>query len=194
LETKQGRGNKVYVPSALFYMLFPLKTSNLLYFSQILSSQEIVFLLNLLTYPFILYILYMYSENSIYKAGDFLNIILSNAVDQPIYVQIKNQIKEQILQGELKEKESLPSIRKLAKDIQVSVITTKKAYEELEKEGFIETFPGKGSFVAAQNPALLKDNQLKIIEDQMVTMLEQSKSFNISLEELIEMMKLLYEE
>jgi GntR family transcriptional regulator len=136
----------------------------------------------------------MYSENSIYKAGDFLNIILSNAVDQPIYVQIKNQIKEQILQGELKEKESLPSIRKLAKDIQVSVITTKKAYEELEKEGFIETFPGKGSFVAAQNPALLKDNQLKIIEDQMVTMLEQSKSFNISLEELIEMMKLLYEE
>jgi len=123
-----------------------------------------------------------------------LNIILSNAVDQPIYLQIKNQIKEQILQGNLEEKESLPSIRKLAKELQVSVITTKKAYEELEKEGFIETYPGKGSFVAAQNPEMLKENQLKIIEEQMAAMLEQSKSFNISLEELIEMMKLLYEE
>lgn len=123
-----------------------------------------------------------------------MNIILSNAVDQPIYLQIKNQIKEQILQGNLEEKESLPSIRKLAKELQVSVITTKKAYEELEKEGFIETYPGKGSFVAAQNPEMLKENQLKIIEEQMAAMLEQSKSFNISLEELIEMMKLLYEE
>lgn len=109
-------------------------------------------------------------------------------------MQIKNQIKEQVLQGALKEKESLPSIRKLAKELQVSVITTKKAYEELEKEGFIETYPGKGSFVAAQNPEMLKENQLKIIEDQMAAMLEQSKAYNISLEELIEMMTLLYEE
>lgn len=147
-----------------------------------------------LTYLYILFILYIYSKNSIYGAGDLLNIILSNAVEQPIYMQIKNQIKEQVLQGALKEKESLPSIRKLAKELQVSVITTKKAYEELEKEGFIETYPGKGSFVAAQNPEMLKENQLKIIEDQMAAMLEQSKAYNISLEELIEMMTLLYEE
>ncbi|GAB3048336.1 GntR family transcriptional regulator [Virgibacillus ainsalahensis] len=120
-----------------------------------------------------------------------MNIIISNKVDQPIYMQIKNQMKEQILHGELEEKESLPSIRKLAKDIQVSVITTKKAYEELEKEGFIETFPGKGSFVASQNPELLKEKQLKVIEDQMVKMLKDSKAFHISLDELIEMMKLL---
>ncbi|UJL46581.1 GntR family transcriptional regulator [Virgibacillus sp. NKC19-16] len=123
-----------------------------------------------------------------------MNIIISNAVDQPIYVQIKNQMKEQILHGQLQEKESLLSIRKLAKDLQVSVITTKKAYEELEKEGFIETFPGKGSFVASQNSELLREKQLKLIEDQMAKMLEDSKAFNIPLNELIEMMKLLYEE
>ncbi|MFD1363266.1 GntR family transcriptional regulator [Lentibacillus salinarum] len=123
-----------------------------------------------------------------------MNIIISNAVDQPIYVQIKNQMKEQILHGQLQEKESLPSIRKLAKDLQVSVITTKKAYEELEKEGFIETFPGKGSFVASQNSELLREKQLKLIEDQMAKMLEDSKAFNIPLDELIEMMTLLYEE
>jgi len=123
-----------------------------------------------------------------------LNIIISNTADEPIYMQITNQIKEQILHGELTEKMSLPSIRKLAKDIQVSVITTKKAYEELEKDGFIETYPGKGSFVAAQNPELLKENQLKIIEEQMEKMLAQSKAFNIPLDELIKMMELLYEE
>lgn len=123
-----------------------------------------------------------------------MNIVISNSIDQPIYMQIKNQIKEQILLGELIEKEALPSIRKLAKELQISVITTKKAYEELEKEGFIETFPSKGSFVAAQNQELLKEKQLKAIEDQMIKMIEDSRAFNISLEDLINMMTLLYEE
>lgn len=109
-------------------------------------------------------------------------------------MQIKNQMKEQILHGDLEEKASLPSIRKLAKDMQVSVITTKKAYEELEKAGLIETFPGKGSFVASHNPELLKENQLKVIEEQMEKMLENSKAFDISLDELIEMMTFLYED
>lgn len=126
--------------------------------------------------------------------GDVVNIIISNTSDQPIYMQIKNQIKEQILLGELKEKQALPSIRKLAKDLQISVITTKKAYEELEKEGFIETYPSKGSFVSAQNQELLKEKQLKAIEEQMQKMIEDSKAFDISLEELIHMMELLYEE
>jgi len=123
-----------------------------------------------------------------------VNIVISNSTDQPIYMQIKNQIKEQILHGELGEKEALPSIRKLAKELQISVITTKKAYEELEKEGFIETYPSKGSFVAAQNQDLLNEKQLKAIEEQMVKMIEDSQAFNITLDELISMMTLLYEE
>lgn len=123
-----------------------------------------------------------------------MDIVVSNSSDDPIYMQIKKQIKEQILLGKLKERTPLPSIRKLAKDLQVSVITTKKAYEELEKEGFIETFPGKGSFVAAQNQELLKEKQLKRIEDHLVQVIEESKAFNISLDELVEMLRLLYEE
>jgi GntR family transcriptional regulator len=123
-----------------------------------------------------------------------LNIIITNSHDQPIYFQIKTQIKEQILHGELIEKESLPSIRKLAKELQISVITIKKAYEELEREGFIETFPGKGSFVAAQNKELLKEKQLKVIEDQLAKVINDSKAFDIRLDELIEILTLLYEE
>ncbi|MBZ5748971.1 MULTISPECIES: GntR family transcriptional regulator [Metabacillus] len=123
-----------------------------------------------------------------------MNIIITNSNDQPIYFQIKTQIKEQILHGELIEKESLPSIRKLAKELQISVITIKKAYEELEREGFIETFPGKGSFVAAQNKELLKEKQLKVIEDQLAKVINDSKAFDIRLDELIEILTLLYEE
>lgn len=129
-----------------------------------------------------------------HSLGDAMNIVISNTSDDPIYVQIKNQIKEQILLGELKEKTALPSIRRLAKELQISVITTKKAYEELEKEGFIETFPSKGSFVASQNPELLKEKQLKVIEEQLVKVIEDSKSFNIELDEIIQMLTLLYEE
>ncbi len=123
-----------------------------------------------------------------------MNIVISNAIDEPIYMQIKNQIKEQILLGELKEKTALPSIRRLAKELQISVITTKRAYEELEGEGFIETFPSKGSFVAAQNQELLKEKQLKAIEDQLMKVIEDSRAFDISLDELIHMLTLLYEE
>lgn len=128
------------------------------------------------------------------RGGELLNIIIRNSSDQPIYSQIKTQIKEQILHGELIEKENLPSIRKLAKDLQISVITTKKAYEELEKEGFIETYPGKGSFVAAQNKELLKEKQMKLIEDQLEKVIIDSKAFNIDLEELKHILTLLYEE
>ncbi|MBY0223426.1 GntR family transcriptional regulator [Sporosarcina aquimarina] len=123
-----------------------------------------------------------------------MNIVISNTVNQPIYVQIKNQLKEQILLKELQEKEALPSIRKLAKDLQVSVITTKKAYEELERDGLIETFPGKGSFVAAQNHELLKEEHLKKIEDQLAMVIEDSRAFDVGLEELVDMLTLLYEE
>ena len=128
------------------------------------------------------------------EKGDVLNIVISNSVNQPIYLQIKNQLKEQILSGALKEKEALPSIRKLAKDLQISVITTKKAYEELEREGLIETFPGKGSFIAAQDRELLKEEQLKKIERQLMGAIEDGRTFDVGLEELIHMLTLLYEE
>jgi GntR family transcriptional regulator len=123
-----------------------------------------------------------------------MNIIISNSNEQPIYNQIKEQIKEQILRGELAEKKALPSIRKLAKDLQISVITTKRAYDELEKEGFIETFPGKGSFVSSQNHELLKEKQLKLIEEKLGEIIENSKAFNITVDELIQMLTLQYEE
>ncbi len=123
-----------------------------------------------------------------------LHIRITNSGDEPIYAQIQRQIKEHILRGELQEKMALPSIRKLAKELQISVITTKKAYEELEREGFIETYPGKGSYVSAQNPELLKEKQLKIIEEQLTEVAKQSKAFQISLSELTEMLALIYEE
>ncbi|OZI11223.1 GntR family transcriptional regulator [Bacillaceae bacterium SAS-127] len=123
-----------------------------------------------------------------------MHIRIMNSGDEPIYAQIQRQIKEHILRGELQEKMALPSIRKLAKELQISVITTKKAYEELEREGFIETYPGKGSYVSAQNPELLKEKQLKIIEDQLTEVAKQGKAFQISLSELTEMLALIYEE
>ncbi|MGM7634263.1 GntR family transcriptional regulator [Bacillus sp. Hm123] len=123
-----------------------------------------------------------------------MHIRITNSGDEPIYAQIQRQIKEHILRGELQEKMALPSIRKLAKELQISVITTKKAYEELEREGFIETYPGKGSYVSAQNPELLKEKQLKIIEDQLTEVAKQSKAFQISLSELTEMLSLIYKE
>lgn len=128
------------------------------------------------------------------NVGVQMNIIISNNNDQPIYSQIKAQLKELILRGELVEKSALPSIRKLAKDLQISVITTKRAYDELENEGFIETFPGKGSFVATQNHELLKEKQMKLIEDKLSEVIQDSKAYNISVEELVQMLTLLYEE
>ncbi|MBS4197485.1 GntR family transcriptional regulator [Lederbergia citri] len=123
-----------------------------------------------------------------------MNVIISNSSEQPIYIQIKEQIKEQILRGDLKKKSALPSIRKLAKDLQISVITTKRAYDELELEGFIETFPGKGSYVAAQNHEFLKEKQLKMIEEKLIDVINDSKAFNISLDEIKQILSVLYEE
>ncbi|MBS4220336.1 GntR family transcriptional regulator [Bacillus sp. FJAT-49711] len=123
-----------------------------------------------------------------------MNVIISNSIEQPIYIQIKEQIKEQILRGDLAEISPLPSIRKLAKDLQISVITTKRAYDELELEGFIETFPGKGSFVAAQNHEFLKEKQLKMIEEKLNEIIDDSKAFDIGLEEIIQILTVLYEE
>ena len=95
--------------------------------------------------------------------------------------------------GELNAGDSLPSIRNLAQELRISVITTKRAYEELEKEGFIETVPGKGSFVAGQNKELLREKRLKILEEKMLDIIDESKVLNLSLDDLREMFTLLYE-
>ncbi|MCW3489444.1 GntR family transcriptional regulator [Dethiobacter alkaliphilus] len=123
-----------------------------------------------------------------------MRIIISNASDEPLYEQVARQIRESVLKGELKAGSALPSIRTLAKDLQISVITTKRAYEELEQEGFVETVPGKGSFVALQNKELLREKRLRIIEDKLAEVVDDSRVLNISLEELQEMLRLLWEE
>ncbi|MDS1003998.1 GntR family transcriptional regulator [Clostridium sporogenes] len=121
-----------------------------------------------------------------------MKILISNASEQPIYEQILLQIKAAIMQGELKEGEILPSIRNLAKEVGVSVITTKRAYEELEKEGFVETVKGKGTFVAAQNKELLKEKKIKIIEEKLNEVIDESRLLGISYEEILEILKILY--
>ena len=123
-----------------------------------------------------------------------MKIIISNSSNQPIYEQIYRQIKAMIIKGELREGEILPSIRGLARDLQISVITTKRTYDELEKEGFIETMQGKGSFVASQNKELMKERKLKIIEEKLIEVVKESKMLGISYGEIEEMLKILFEE
>lgn len=123
-----------------------------------------------------------------------MKIIISNASSMPIYEQISSQIKKEILKGNLEEATPLPSIRGLAKDLQVSVITTKRAYDELEKEGFIETMQGKGSFVAIQNKELMKEKKLKIIEEKLAEIVDESKMLGLEFSEIEEMLKILFEE
>jgi len=122
-----------------------------------------------------------------------MKIIISNSSPDPIYEQVTRQIKSQIISGELREGESLPSIRRLAQDLQISVITTKRAYEELEKEGFIDTVEGKGSFVAMQNKELLREKKMKI-EDKLSDAVDEAKLLGIGLAELKEMLVLLVKE
>jgi len=123
----------------------------------------------------------------------FVNIIISNSSNEPIYLQIINQIKSQILTGDLKEGQSLPSIRSLAKELEISVITTKRAYDELEKDGFIVTVAGKGSYVAPVNTDILKENKMKMIEQKLSETITEAKLIGMSLEELKKILELLYE-
>lgn len=122
-----------------------------------------------------------------------MNIIISNSSGQPIYEQITLQIKTLIINGDLKEGDALPSMRLLAKELRISVITTKRAYEELEREGYIVSITGKGSFVAGQNPEFIKEEQLRKIEEHMQQAVEAAIVCKIELSELIEMMTLIYE-
>jgi len=123
-----------------------------------------------------------------------MNIIISNSSQNPIYEQIVTQIKTAIMKEEISAGDALPSIRLLAKEIQISVITTKRAYEELEREGFIETVPGKGSYVSGQNKDLIREKRLTAIEEKLTEVTTESKLLNLSLGELQSMLALLYNE
>lgn len=123
-----------------------------------------------------------------------MNILISNSSSVPLYKQIKTQIEGEILRENLNPGDQLPSIRMLAKELKVSIITTKKAYEELENEGFIETTPGKGSFVAMKNSDRLRELTISKIEDGLTEIIKTAKSINLEEENLIEIIKILYEE
>lgn len=123
-----------------------------------------------------------------------MHILISNSSKEPIYNQIKDQIKQLILSGELTEGDVLPSMRQLAKDLHISVITTKRAYEELEKEGYIYSIIGKGSFIAEQNMEMIKEKKLTAIEEKLSEVIANSKEIGLSLKELKEWMTILYEE
>ncbi len=121
-----------------------------------------------------------------------MNIIITNSGGVPIYEQIANQIKGLILSGSLKEGEPLPSMRNLAQDLRISVITTKRAYEILESEGLIESYTGKGSFVSAQNPELLREQNLREIEVNLQKAVDIAKRSGVELDEMTEILGMLY--
>lgn len=123
-----------------------------------------------------------------------MNLLIDNKSGAPIYSQIYTQIKNQIVSGELKEHDMLPSIRGLAKDLRISFVTTKRAYDELEKDGFLYTIPAKGCFVAPKNVELLREENLKKIEDHMEKIIQLAASCNLSSDDILEMVRFSLEE
>ncbi len=122
-----------------------------------------------------------------------MDIKISNAGGVPIYEQIVSQVKAKIIAGELREGDALPSMRLLAKELRISVITTKRAYEELEREGFIVSMTGKGSFVAGRDLEFVREEQLGQIEEHMAAIAELAASCKLSFDELVEMLRLMFE-
>lgn len=122
-----------------------------------------------------------------------MNIIISNNSSIPIFEQIENSIKQAIFSNELKEEEMLPSVRNLANDLKISFLTVKRAYDELEKAGFIKSVQGKGTFVAPKNIELIKEEKLKEIQDYIEKIYDISKISNISEEEIKELFKMIFE-
>ncbi len=123
-----------------------------------------------------------------------MDIIISNASGKPIYEQIVTQIKGMIVSGTLVQGEALPSMRLLARDLRISLITTKRAYEELERDGFIETVPGKGSFVARRNMEIIREEQLRRVEELIREAAGEARGSGIALEELVEILRIYYQE
>lgn len=123
-----------------------------------------------------------------------MNILISNSSEKPIYEQITSQMKQSIIAGELEAGSLLPSMRMLAKELRISVITTKRAYEDLERDGFIYTVIGKGSFVAEKNMEFVREEQLRIVEEHLGKAVAGAKAGGIGLEEIQEIVKMIYEE
>ncbi|MDP4151969.1 MAG: GntR family transcriptional regulator [Bacillota bacterium] len=121
-----------------------------------------------------------------------MDIIISNSSGKPIYEQITSQIKNLIISGTLKEGDMLPSMRFLAKELQISVITTKRAYEDLERDGFIETVTGKGSFVAAKNLEFIQEEHRRIVEDYLQKAVNTARTSGITLDELRSLLEIFY--
>ncbi|MCB6568597.1 GntR family transcriptional regulator [Eubacterium limosum] len=121
-----------------------------------------------------------------------MDIIISNSSGKPIYEQITTQIKNKIITGELRPGDALPSMRVLAKELRISVITTKRAYADLEQDGFIETAPGKGSFVAQKNTEFIREENYRQIQDLLEQAIDLSRSCGLTLSELTELITLLY--
>jgi len=121
-----------------------------------------------------------------------MNIVIMNSSSSPIYEQIAEQIKAQIIDGSLDPGEALPSIRNLAKDLHISVITTKRAYDELEQQGFIDTVGGKGTFVADQNRELLREMRMRIVEDHLAAAIDEARKIDVGREEITAMIDVLW--
>ena len=133
-------------------------------------------------------------EYQMFESGeDSMKIVISTTVNMPIYERIVNQIRDAVISGELKEKEGMPSIRVLAKDLAVSVITTKRAYEELEKEGVIESVPGRGFYVCEQKNDHLREKQMMNIESRMSDLLAECENAGMTIGDVIDMVRVLGE-
>ncbi len=128
------------------------------------------------------------------RGREIVKILISNTSDKPLYQQIKDQIKDAILKEELKQGDSLPSIRAFANDLKVSVLTIRRVYEELEQEGFVISQVGIGTSVSASNLELLRDSKRRLVEEKMIDMIQTAKTLKISKEELNTMMDILYGE
>ena len=123
-----------------------------------------------------------------------MDIIISNSSNEPIYLQIVNQMKAMIISGELAQGEALPSMRNLALQLRISLITTKRAYEELERDGFIESYTGRGSFVKGQNAELIREENLRKTEELLKEAVEKAKLCGIEVEELKDILEMIYEQ
>lgn len=159
-----------------------------------MRRQKVVFTFPLTFYTktSILYLSYKYEKYERY--GGEMEILISNSSDKPIYEQICIQIKSMIMDGTLSAGETLPSMRALAKDLHISVITVQRAYEDLTRDGFIETVSGKGSFVAAQNKQFIQEEQLRIAEGLLQKVAEIGRSHGIEYQQMANILKLFYEE
>lgn len=174
------------------------------------QANYLFFLLTYTTSMSILYLSYKYAKyrkhanafvscrirNTRYTTGeeDEMELLISNSSDKPIYEQICIQIKSLIMNGTLSAGEALPSMRALAKDLHLSVITVQRAYEDLTRDGFIETVSGKGSFVAAQNKEFIQEEQLRIAEELLQKAAEIGRAHGIAYEQMANILKLFYEE